>query len=217
MDQDTPGFEQLRELTDTLLAHLVAARAAQHQRNDIALFRAEAWDPVAQVVINDGAVYAVRNGQRVQLMQLQPQAFRSWTVELCRAHEHGAEAADSTLQGNGEQLQAVTPSLRGQLGGDQLVTDGEVVVQCLAKARHLSRALVEHDGLVDKVAFQFPADEMDFWSQQFEQLQSVRCRHTKLIDLAHGLIQLSRSLPKVRLGQAGKPASDAAHAGFAEG
>ncbi len=92
-----------------------------------------------------------------------------------------------------------------------------MVVQCLAQASHFARAFAEHDRLVDEVAFQFPADEMDLWSQQLEQLQSVGRGRGKLIELAHGLVQLSRGLAEVRLRQAGKPASDAAHVGFAEG
>ncbi len=86
LDQGAPGLEQLRELADTLLPHLVAAGAAQHQRNDVALFGAETGNLIAQFVLHEGAVYALGDGYCVQLMQLQPQAIRRRAVELCGAH-----------------------------------------------------------------------------------------------------------------------------------
>lgn len=159
-----------------------------------------------QRVTNDLALQALLAGDLVELVQFQPESFRHRAIQLAGAHQRAAQAVAGTLQGDCEQLVAVFAAERDDLGNDQLVADGQVVLQRLAQVGHLARAFVEHDGLVEKVAFQMLADEADFRAQQFEQLQAIFRRGEELIEFHQALIQLTCSFTDVRLGQACDPA-----------
>lgn len=60
------------ELDDTLLTHLIAARTAEQQGCQIALFRAQPLGMTGQRVADEQALGALFHCQLVELVQLQP-------------------------------------------------------------------------------------------------------------------------------------------------
>ena len=105
----------------------------------------------------------------------------------------------------------------GFLGDDQLVADGQVVLQGLAEVGDLARTLIQNDGLVEEVLFQMLADEIHFRPQQFEQLQAVFRRGDQLVQFHQAVIELARRFAQVGLGQVAQPALQVARRCLAEG
>ena len=68
---------------------------------------------------------------------------------------------------------AFAPRLCRQARHDQFITNGEVVLQGLTEVGNLARPFIENDGLVKEVFFQLLADEIDFRTEDFQQLQAV--------------------------------------------
>ena len=216
LDLRAPGLQRFCQAGDAVLAHLVGARAAEQQCGHVGLLGAHARSMACQRVANDLALQALLAGNLIELVQLQPEPFRNRAVKLTGTNQRLAEAVAGALQGDGEQLVAILAAAGDHAGNDQLVADGQVVLQRLAQVGHLARALVENDGLVEKVTLQVLADEADFRAQQFEQLQAIFRRGEELIEFHQALIQLTCSFTDVRLGQACDPAFQITGAAVAE-
>ena len=169
-----------------------------------------------QRIPNDLALQALLAGDLVKLVQFQPESFGDRAVKLAGANQRAAQAVAGALQGNGEELIAVLAAACDDAGNDQLVTDCQMVLQGLAEVGDLAWALIEHDGLVEKVTFQVLADEADFRAQQLQQLQAVFRGCDELVEFHQALIQLSRGFTDVRLGQACNPAFEITGAAVAE-
>ena len=92
-----------------------------------------------------------------------------------------------------------------------------MVLQRLAEAGDLARPFTEYDWLVEVMAFQMAADEMDIRAQQLQQLQAQLRGHAQLVELGQRLVELAGGLAKVGLGQAGQPVTQRARARLAEG
>ena len=171
---------------------------------------------LGKVVADRQALHTLAAGQLVELVQLQPQAFRHRAIELLGADQRAAETADGPLQGEGEDLCAFAGEARCLAHHHQLVAHGQVVLQGLAEVGDLARALVEDDGLVEKVAFEVVADRLDFRAEQLQQLQAGLHRELQLVQLDQALVQLACGLAEVGLGQVVQPVFDIARSDVAE-
>ncbi|MNF09923.1 hypothetical protein D3C80_2107120 [compost metagenome] len=69
------------------------------------------------------------------------------------------------LQGDAQEWIALAIVLRGEVGNDQFVADGQMVLQGLAKIGNFARAFIEDNRLVEEVALQVFADEVDLRTQ----------------------------------------------------
>ncbi|MNN21954.1 hypothetical protein D3C81_1352930 [compost metagenome] len=217
--QDAPGLQGLRQAGDAVLAHLVAAGATQQQRHQVALLGAEALGMACQRVAHGNAVKLAALRQLVDLVQLQPEALRHGAVELAGAGQRAIQAVQRSLQGDGENLGAlaIAARVRRLLDDDQLVADGQMVLQSLAEVGDLARALIQNDGLAEEVPLQVLAHEMDFRAHQLQQLQAVFAGGRQLVQLHQGLIELARGFAEVGLRQVRDPALQFARRGTTEG
>lgn len=214
--QLAPGFEHLGEPCNVVLAHLVAARAAEQQRYQVGLLDAQAGGVLGQFVAHRETMHAALVGQLVQLVEFQPKPLGDRAVQLAGADQRAAQAADRPLDTDREQLRAVAAVARRFLDHDQLVADGQVVLQGLAEVGDFARPFVEDDSLVEEVPFQVGADEMHLWTEQFEQLQAGLDGQHQLVEFDQALVELARGFPEVGLGQVRQPVLDVLRGGVAE-
>src|SRR5690606_25492847 len=91
-----------------------------------------------------------------------------------------------------------------------------MVLQRLAKREGLARPFTQHDGLIEKMLFELPADEVDLGAKLFQQMQTVTYWGVQAVELDHRLVETARRLAKVGLGQRRKPVFEIANAGLAE-
>ncbi|GAO96834.1 hypothetical protein PSA5_28965 [Pseudomonas syringae pv. actinidiae] len=215
-DQRAPRFQGIGQLADVQLTHLIAARAAHQQRDHIRLFDAQCFGVVRQRFIGQRVVQLVLAGNLVNLMQFEPEAVLNRAVQLIGANQRPGQPVQCALQCHAEQPSLISGVARRYLLDDLLVTGCQMVLQGLAKIGNLARALVEHDGLIEKVALKVLADEIDFRPQQFQQLQAIVAGGDQLVKFGQALIELTGHFPEVCLGQPGDPALDVAGVGFTE-
>ncbi|MCY1523759.1 hypothetical protein D9M68_586660 [compost metagenome] len=101
-DQRAPGFQYFRQACNGVLAHLVAAGAAEQQGDQIALFDAQALGMAGQRVANHLFMQFAFTGDLVELMQFQPQPFRHRAIQLAGPYQWGAQAVGGALQGGAQ-------------------------------------------------------------------------------------------------------------------
>ncbi len=169
-----------------------------------------------QLVAHQRALQGALGGDAVELVQLQPEPLGRRAVQLTGTHQHRAQALDRPLQGDGEQLRRIVGVLRNQLHDDQFVAHRQMVLQRLAKRQGLAGPLTEHDGLVEKVTLQLPADEVDLRAQFLQQMHAFSRIDAQAIELDHRLVETPRRLAEIGLGQRGEPAFEVANVGLAE-
>ena len=155
-------------------------------------------------------------GYLVQLMQLQPQSFRHRAVQLAGADQRATEAVGRALQGHGQQLVACRVRLCGDARDDQFVADGQVVLQGLAQVGDFARAFIQDNRLVEEVFLELLADEIDFRTENLQQLQAIFRGGQQLVEFDQGLVELACRFTNIGLGQAVHPFLQVAGAGFAE-
>ncbi len=100
------GSEHLGEPCNVVLAHLVAARAAEQQRNQVGLLDAQAGGVLGQFVAHRETMHAALAGQLVELVEFQPKPLGDRAVQLAGADQRPAQAADRPLDADREQLRA---------------------------------------------------------------------------------------------------------------
>ncbi|MCY1523760.1 hypothetical protein D9M68_586670 [compost metagenome] len=91
-----------------------------------------------------------------------------------------------------------------------------MVLQGLAQIGDFTRAFIEDDGLAEEVPFKVLADEVNLWTQLFQQQQAIIRRGQQLVELDQRLIQLAGRFADIGLRQAGDPAFQVARSGVTE-